>query len=156
MAEGTFTHAAWTALASAEDHFARLGGQNRFPGFEPAHPALFIVGLLAANTSAPAHGLSWTPEGLHHALGRLRFDAPQLWDAMQALQPWNPARFPATLLDVARRHLAGVSPTSADIRDFETYLDGRLPNTGSRDRDALREVLRELAAGRGEGDAPTS
>lgn len=154
MAEGPFAHAAWTALASVEDHFALLGGQNRFPGFEPAHPALFIVALLAANTSATTHKLSQTPETLRHALSQLRFDSPHLWDAMQALEPWNPARFPDALLHAAGQALATVTPTAADIRDFEAYLDSRLPNNGSRDREALREALRELAA-RGDEEART-
>ncbi len=146
MADSTFAHATWLALSAVEDHFARLGGKNCYPGFEVTHPSLFVVAMLAANASAPTHELSWTPESLHHALRRLRIDAPRLWHAMQALEPWNPARFPAALLHAAGRPLGGVTPTAADLRDFAAYLDSRLPNIGSPDRDALREALRELAA----------
>ena len=144
---------AFNATASYRN-FARLGGQNRYAWFDDTHAAMFIVVLLAANPSAPRCEFPSTPAGLHAALGRLESEAPRLWHAVLALEPWNIVRFPETLLAVARQPLTGLCPTDTDIRDFEGYVASRLPSTRSRERDVLREAFWELAARCRGGTAP--
>ena len=122
-------------------NFTQLGGQNRYGGFDDTHAAMFIVALLAANPSAPRSEFPSTPAGLHAALDGLESESPRLWQAVLALEPWNTVRFPEALLAVARQPLTGLCPTDTDIRDFEDYLDGRLPSTRSRDRDGHASAL---------------
>jgi hypothetical protein len=153
MAQEAFAHAVWAALSSAEDHFARLGGQNRYVGFDDTHPAMYIVALLAANSFATGCEFKPTRGGLRTALQTLESQSPRLWQAMCSLEPWNAARFPDSLLTAAWQPLVGLCPTEADIRDFVRYADSRLPQGQGRQRDAFREACREIV-GRKAGAPP--
>ena len=133
-----FAYRTWSALCIVQDHFAQMGGGNRYPTFELDHPPL-VIGILVLLERRKPGVLSLLSQ--INAFPRMKFNdylrelsesSPELHKCMQELALWDRQRFDDKLLKciistLANDKEAAFSVPRGGLYGFATIVQESIP-----------------------------
>ncbi len=136
MTQRDFPARAWSALSVLGDHFARMGGGARYPGFSDTHPPLLVALVIVAELSNPGllHRFRSNSRELRDVLAacyqELLDDLPGSLRELDSLPILDEQRYPDALLESVIRHLTETADetffTDDDWNAFSDYVASRL------------------------------
>jgi hypothetical protein len=127
-------------LGAVEHHFAMLGGEARYAGFESDHPPL-VVGVLILLVKrypmvlAYRSGESLDRNRINQVLHDLARESPWIDQCLERLGLWDDKRFPDALILSVIDHLFPVSSEPTIPSDgLESFIDAVEARLSKRDR----------------------